>query len=370
MELGIILSYGEGTIKGFIAKYSGKSFNVKGILRISWDLNLKYNKMINIILFLDKSCEEVIDASFEGNSALLGGGEARQYAWAITSPYPNDENNYRLTEELLGKEKFKTFFSTRFGCRRIAVQGTVFNFDHTYISEEKNPYDRSRVRFSGTPYIVPSIYLDFNFPDALGMPTVSLKDFKIIDINSIVLAEKEKIASNVSYTANAIESQCYSISGAFVKTSSRDMYVNMRDKPSSKDGKIIRQLIVQDLLYDEPEDLYEGEGDALWSKYQEEIEKYILSHKEMMKPGAYTVFAHDILPDDWCYVTLYSFPGDANYIDEERLLHAKYPKNRNICETMNEAPRTITISKGYIHVSQLTAFSSCRGAVRRRLWEK
>ena len=395
----------------FGVKKIGNTLNFKGRLRISWSFDIKHNKNIDLIFFPEnnpyinyavlyaKDFQKSIDDESYMPRALND----------IKIPY---NINYDFVKEILTKANFselqqKRFFDVRFGSVLVPIEVEFEWYIATW-----NTYDEENSIKENITFPKYDFYLnDAPRLDEAGIDICLgiIKSHKILPQNQIFNFPKyifqEEYNPYLPYTIVFTPLPTSAI--AITKTNINDFIVNVRDKPDSKDGKIIAQLLSQST---NTPDIYETDSDGslkpiyypMYSKGREWFEKdipststnklgYILYYNRKMQQSYYNtnksklinplwrdnylVLIWDILPNDWCKVWILKMIGDKDTalqdtfdIDKEehkfgeikdellyttRLTGLTIFIDGSYAKTFNQTPSKLKLYEGYIHSSGL-----------------
>ncbi len=399
------------------------ALHFKGRLRISWSFDIKHNKNIDLIFFPEnnpyinyavlyaKDFPKSIDESFMPRALN-----------DIKIPY---NINYDFVKEILSKAGFsesqqKRFFDVRFGSMFVPIEVEfewyVMYAQFEYDSHKMvNPQHNAKTHFSFLAYESSVLVAgdDMEVRGALLCLGI-IKSYKILPQNTTLNFPKsiaswedneynkktqlyETITKHLPYAE--VFKPLPTSALAITKTNINDFIVNVRDKPDSKEGKIIAQLLSQDT---NTPDIYETDSDGslkpiyypMYSKGREWFEKdipstgtnklgYILYYNHKMKQSYYNankskltnplwkdnylVLIWDILPNDWCKVWILKMP-DKNTISSEDN-ETKFSEvefgvfgfreqllpfiDGSYAKTFNQAPSKLKLYEGYIHSSGL-----------------
>ena len=370
------------------------TLHFKGNLRISWSFDIKHNKNIDLIFFPQNN-------PFI-NYALLYAKDFPKQAKDDTiergiTKFKVDYNiNYDFVKEILSKAGFsetqqKRFFDVRFGSVLVPIE-VEFEW---YIINSKFSFEKISIvqydRFLTSPI-------------CLGI----IKSYKILPQNtSLDFSQADIIVDNKPKPFAALFAPLPTSALAITKTNINDFIVNVRDKPDSKEGKIIAQLLSQETNMP---DIYitdsNGIGDgSIKPIYKPMLDKgkqwyerdtqgssdeggYILYYNHKMKQSYYEsnksnltnplwkddylILIWDILPNDWAKVWILKMP-DKNTISSEDN-ETKFSKVKEFdkvqfilnlresllpfidgsyAKTFNQTPSKLKLYEGYIHSSGL-----------------
>ena len=303
-------------------------YEVRGILRISQSLTLRYEAPLDLVLFLDLP------------SAL----KMRCCFWYLKSPYPNDLLNHKIVKELL-KDKFESFIKKRFNYATIPINATISNV---------SSIDSAEIFLCDI-----TIYWGLSNDDTV-IPTGILSVFSETALDFNLAKDSDINGSNVQYwVQNPKHLPQYLLKPPFIngvfamtKTNANDFFVNLRDKPN-KDSKIIMQLYSQQfkskLLHEEFDLWFEAQKKAQQIYFANNKDKMIKPfYKDNNSKKDYIIFVDDILEGDWAKVRVLRYD---DYVDSKNQ-GDKIDSKAYINLFLNE-PSKITIALGYIHTSGL-----------------
>ncbi|RDU59778.1 hypothetical protein CQA53_11265, partial [Helicobacter didelphidarum] len=216
----------EVSISNEIPKYECKtydtSYEIIGNLRISQSLNLKEKAPIDMVIFLDKKSAKIMHSTF----------------WYLKSPYKDDIYNHKIVREILGEERFRRFMSKRFHYETISIEAQIDNIDRMELDNMANIflYD-FQIPFTWGDEIIGIANLShFHI---ITTPIILANDNDIVcmkdnDLEWLIKDEKNSTQYNLKIPV---------IKGLFATTTTNenDFFVNLRDKPDSKDSKILMQ---------------------------------------------------------------------------------------------------------------------------------
>ena len=385
------------------------TLHFKGNLRISWSFDIKHNKNIDLIFFPQNN-------PFI-NYALLYAKDFPKQAKDDTiergiTKFKVDYNiNYDFVKEILSKAGFsetqqKRFFDVRFGSVLVPIEVEFEWYAINLSTFNKAPLDFSVITFPKyDKYIRDNeAYPDDGFTMILGI----IKSYKILPQNtSLDFSQADIIVDNKPKPFAALFAPLPTSALAITKTNINDFIVNVRDKPDSKEGKIIAQLLSQETNMP---DIYitdsNGIGDgSIKPIYKPMLDKgkqwyerdtqgssdeggYILYYNHKMKQSYYEsnksnltnplwkddylILIWDILPNDWAKVWILKMP-DKNTISSEDN-ETKFSKVKEFdkvqfilnlresllpfidgsyAKTFNQTPSKLKLYEGYIHSSGL-----------------
>ena len=360
----------------------GKILNLKGNLRISWSFDIKHNKNIDLIFFPEnnpyinyatlyaKDFPKNIDEESFMPRALKD----------IKIPY---NINYDFVKEILSKAGFsesqqKRFFDVRFGSVLVPME-VEFEWYAIDFSYNKKLSFFKYDTFMG--FFGHHEWHDFGELVVL---------VGIIKSHSLLTAIPNLEAYNIpwlkdnAYTEakNSITKPLPTSALAYTKTNINDFIVNVRDKPDSKEGKIVAQLLSQSTIkpYVYAEDnenlnpIYKPMFDKGYEWYHKDNPKisslddascYVLYYNFKMQQSYYNtnksnltnplwrdnylVLIWDILPNDWAKVWILKSPKfDIDSFDDKRTII-----DENYKQTFLKTPSKLKLYEGYIHSSGL-----------------
>ena len=407
----------------------------KGNLRISWSFDIKHNKNIDLIFFPEnnpyinyavlyaKDFQKSIDEESFMPRALND----------IKIPY---NINYDFVKEILTKAGFselqqKRFFDVRFGSMFVPIEVEfewyVMYAQFEYDSHKMvNPQHNAKTHFSFLAYESSVLVAgdDMEVRGALLCLGI-IKSYKILPQNTTLNFPKsiaswedneynkktqlyETITKHLPYAE--VFKPLPTSALAITKTNINDFIVNVRDKPDSKEGKIIAQLLSQETnmpdiyitdsndigngsikplykpMLDKGEEWYERDtqgssdelGYILYYNHKMQQSYYNTNKSKLINPlwrDNYLVLIWDILPNDWCKVWILKMIGDKDTalqdtfdIDKEehkfgeikdellyttRLTGLTIFIDGSYAKTFNQTPSKLKLYEGYIHSSGL-----------------
>ena len=355
----------------FDVKQIGEILKLKGNLRISWSFDIKHNKNIDLIFFPQynpyinyavlyaKDFQKSID---DEQLRVFGRPRALDN---IKIPY---DINYDFAKEILSKAGFsesqqQRFFDSRFGSVLVPIEVEFEWYIATW-----NTYDEKNSIKENITFPKYDFYLnDAPQLDEAGVNICLgiIKSHKILPQNQILNFPKyifqEEYNPYLPYAAVFKPLPTSAI--AITKTNINDFIVNLRDKPHLKEGKIIAQLLSQELR--------DYNISAQQAYYKKEKSNLI----NPLWRDNYLVLIWDILPSDWCKVWILKMIGDKDTASqdifdiskEERkfgeikdellytagLTGIKIFINGSYAKTFNKTPSTLKLYEGYIHSSGL-----------------
>ena len=355
----------------------GEILKLKGNLRISWSFDIKHNKNIDLIFFPEnnpyinyavlfaKDFQKSIDDEYYMPRALN----------VIKIPY---NINYDFVKEILSKAGFselqqKRFFTSRFGSVFAPIE---VEFEWYSITMEQLSFFKHDT-FMG--FFGNAEFAEFGELDIL---------VGIIKKHSLLTATPNLEAYNIPWlkdnveAKNSITKPLPTSALAYTKTNINDFIVNVRDKPDSKNGKIITQLLSQSTIkpYVYAEDnenlnpTYKPMFDKGYEWYHKDnpgisslddagcyvlyynfkiLQSYYNTNKsKLINPlwrDNYLVLIWDILPNDWCKVWILKSPKfDIDSFDDKRTIIDEIYK-----QTFLKTPSALKLYEGYIHSSGL-----------------
>ncbi|TQR53004.1 hypothetical protein, partial [Campylobacter troglodytis] len=280
------------------------TLNFKGKLRISWSFDVKYNKNIDLIFFPEENpfvnyaylyAKEFVRKPFSndfGDERL----DKKYVNWKA-----NYDINYDFVKEILSKAGFsenqqKRFFDMRFGSVLVPME-----VEFEWYFGVENIDDSSKSWFQ-------------NYDEFLGGYNICLgliRHYTIlpqhIQLNFVDYTNRTKTIP-ISLVQKLLPTSALSI----VHTQN-DFFVDLLDKPDSKDGKVIAQLFSHKITLPTlkcPNNLSEFACDEYIYKikemhYKAQENYYNTNKSNLTNPiwrDNYLVLIWDILPNDWCRV--------------------------------------------------------------------
>ncbi len=303
-------------------------YEVRGILRISQSLTLRYEAPLDLVLFFDVP------------SAL----KMRCCFWYLKSPYPNDLLNHKIVKELL-KDKFESFIKKRFNYALIPINATINNVSSI---DSVEIFLCDITIYWGLDVVIPTGILSAFSETTLDFNLAKDSDIFMTDGNDL-----QYWVQNPKHLPQYLLKPPF-INGVFAmtKTQANDFFVNLRDKPN-KDGKIIMQLYSQQfkskLLHEDFDLWFETQKKAQQTYFANNKGKMIKPfYKDSDSKKDYIIFVDDILEGDWAKVRVLRYD---DYVDSKNQ-GDKIDSKAYINLFLNE-PSKITIALGYIHTSGL-----------------
>ena len=361
----------------------------KGNLRIAWSFDIAHNKNIDLIFFPQNN--PFVNYAFLYTKDFPKQMKDETIERGITAFKVDYNINYDFVKDILSKAGFsesqqQRFFDIRFGSVLVPME-VEFGW---YIIDSKFSFEKISIvqydRFLTSPILIGII-----------------KTHKILPQNtSLDFSQAEIIIDNKPKPFTTLFTPLPTSALAITKTNINDFIVNVRDKPDTKNGKIVAQLLSQDT---NTPDIYEIDSDGLsdgsikplyypmFSKGREWFKKdipntstdelgYILYYnrksqqsyyesnkQKLINPlwrDDYLVLIWDILPNDWCKVWILKMI-DKNTISSEdketKFSEVEFgvfdfraqllPFIDNYAKTFNKTPSTLKLYEGYIHSSGL-----------------
>ncbi|MGX2973274.1 hypothetical protein, partial [Helicobacter sp. T3_23-1059] len=351
----------------------GEILKFKGHLRISWSFDIKHNKNIDLIFFPQNNpyinyavlYAKDFQKSIDGEQLRVFG--LPRALDNIKIPY---DINYDFVKDILSKAGFsesqqQRFFDMRFGSVLVPLEVEFEWYSITMEQLSFFKYDTFMGFFGNAEFA------EFGELDIL---------IGIIKNHSLLTAIPNLEAYNIPWLKDNIEAK-NSITKplptsalAYTKTNINDFMVNVRDKPDSKNGKIVAQLLSQatntpniyktdfnGLTDGSINPIYQPMFDKGYEWYHKDNPKispldgascYVLYYnfkmlksyyntnkQKLINPlfrDNYLVLIWDILPNDWCKVwILKSHNFDIDSFDDKRTIIDKKYK-----QTFNKTPST------------------------------
>lgn len=374
----------------------------KGILRLSWSFDIKHNKNIDLVFFIENN--DLLNTP-QTNFALLYAKDFPKrldtYTYSIPRllsdikiPY---NINYDFAKKILSKTDLsnsqqKRFLDSRFGAVFVPVEIEFEWFVVELSIENEAPFDFSVISLPKYDKYI-KIIDDDNMPiEGKTMLLGIIKSYKILPQNTALNFHKSIFFLNEIYQPskkrpNEIFHPLPTSALAITKTNINDFIVNiddfiinLRDKPDSQKGKIIAQLFLHKasislLQCDNTLNKHTCEIDIgkMEIKYYKTQQKYYESNKsKLINPlsrGDYLVLIWDILPNDWCKVWVLKMPNNAiSSEDSEITFNVKELEkldrfdfwdvinpflSGSYADTFNNSPSKLKLYEGYIHSNDL-----------------
>lgn len=388
-----------------------QTLTFKGKLRISWNFDVKYDKNIDLIFFPE-------DNPYINYAILY----AKDFSKKINKedPYYMDKKldeinvlhdiNYNFVKEILSKSNLNKiqqdkFFQVRFGSLFIPVEIEFkwyslhfYNANNSYVLSQLNPTMKSLLHYAQDTSNDERLIL-------LGI----IHSYKILS-KDISLNFPAHISSTYEYESKNIA--YYELFAplptavlATTQTNIDDFIINVRDKPSVKDGKIITQLISQ--MTKIPDDFYTDEEEVSVSyaykkfettgfdllvkdkkEYQNPLQSFKYYHHKMkqsyfekenlklinpLNSNKYLILVWDIWTNDWAKVWVLKMITEDDFIviDNEKIYYEEYQQEfdnweANIAKFIKgsytqvflETPSKLKLYEGFIHTNGLKFLAS------------
>lgn len=342
----------------------------KGLLRITWNYDIKYNKKIDLIFFPLESLLINYAYLFAKDLVKLpdkkGFPNDNSYPFVDTLNAPYDIN-YDFVKEILGEDNAEVFFKYRFGGIFMPIE-VEFEW---YITDE--PF------MKGDRLSIPSPFEWEDLPPVYNLVGI-IKNYKTLPLelmHSFFEDIKQNYRKELSYQHSGEEEQLRLALvdidfspipvTAFLRTKTKfnDFYVNLREEPN-KDSKILATLFSQEFYGDYPDDLrtWGPAGDANMGQYNNFQEELAIKLYEEQKDNLskallsdkYNIILKEILPNNWVYVyVIRSMVIDniTNFNERKYDAGIYYELNPDLVKDYIESPSFFIIKKGYIHASGL-----------------
>lgn len=359
----------------------------KGNLRISWSFDIKHNKNIDLIFFPQNNpyINYAVLYAKDFSKNIDDESFMPQALKDIKIPY---DINYDFVKGILSKTGFsesqqQRFFDSRFGSVLVPIEVEFEWYAISLSAFNTAPLDFSVITFPKyDKYIRDNeTYPDDGFTMIVGI----IKSHKILPQNtSLDFSQAEIIIDNKPKPFTALFAPLPTSALAITKTNINDFIINVRDKPDSKEGKIVAQLLSQTFSYDLLKPKYQklqqenGWGDEVISSFMDkEMEKHYKSQQSYYESNKqklinplwrddYLVLVWDILPNDWCKVWILKMIDKntmSNEDNETKFSEVEFdlfgfrtqllPFIDNYAKTFNKTPSTLKLYEGYIHSSGL-----------------
>ena len=387
----------------------------KGMLRISWSFDMKYNKNIDLIFFPEDNpyINYVVLFAKDFPKTMI-----KEDAYIFTDREAIDVTispniNYGfvktiLSQSDLSKYQQEKFFQVRFGSVFIPME-IEFEWYGLYIADV-----RAEQQYSSTIksllHIAPNIVDSFSAYLFLGI----IKSHKRLPTNTpinfpLYIAPWQKNEYNKTtllYEEVTKHLQIFTplptTALATTQTNMGDYLVNVRDKPNAKEGKIVAQLspdivkrpsdFCNDYSYSSPnrdkplyqtmvkkgQEWYEEDNPGMDTDTLGYIEYYLYKTKlsyfqkekqKLINPlyaDDYLIFVWNIDSNNWAKVWVLRMIRDSDtaVIDGKTKLFKEFREdtdfdkfffflNGSYKQTFLQSPSTLKLYEGYIHVSNL-----------------
>lgn len=371
----------------------GTILNFKGYLRISWSFDMQYNKNIDLIFFPEENpyinyallFAKDFPKSFDNEASI-----DRELS-EITIPY---DINYDFVKEILSQNTLspmqqKRFFEVRFGSVFVPME-----IEFEWYSHYGDSYGGKFSFLNFDSMLIFNDWYDYSNDLCLGV----IQSYKVLPYN----APFNFPSSIDGYSTSLILTPLPTAALATTQTNIGDYLVNVRDKPDTKEGKIVTQLLTQglivpdnfllDIVVSDPDDLVnppykamvnqgadwyrEDTGNAPDYKvdsleyyhYKTRQAYYIKEKNKLTNPlnaEEYLVLVWNIDSKDWAKVWILMLREEDYPLDEEG-----YPASKeeiflrgntqggffltgSYMDTFLESPSKLKLYEGYIHTSGL-----------------
>lgn len=403
----------------------------KGNLRISWSFDVNYNKNIDVIFFPEENpyINYAVLFAKDFPKTISKDTLIDRSLSAINIPYDINYDFVKkvLSQSNLSKAQQEKFFEVRFGSVFVPME---IEFEWYYLpgnfayhsGEMIYPKHNKEASFSFLVYenIIGTI-------QDIGVETADLclgiiKSYQVLPTNtplnfsdSIENWNYDSIVGSFSYSK--IFTPLPTAALALTQTNIGDYLVNVRDKPDSKEGKIVAQLLTQKTKF--PSDfclsygnhgcdvnplyqeiVYQGlkwyresydnsstddEGGFLYYNDKTKQAYYKKEKSKLINPlDKYLILVWNIEPNNWAKVWVLKMIRDEDWImvdgydsnekekryfrDETENLYSissLYRFNDNLIvfingsysQTFLESPSTLKLYEGYIHCSGLEYYT-------------
>ena len=249
------------------------TLKLKGNLRISWSFDVNYNKNIDVIFFPEENpyINYAVLFAKDFKKTINKDAFPSRNLSAINIPYDINYDFVKkiLSQSALSKAQQEKFFEVRFGSVFVPME---IEFEWYYLpgnfayhsGEMIYPKHNKEASFSFLVYenIIGTI-------QDIGVETADLclgiiKSYQVLPTNtplnfsdSIENWNYDSIVGSFSYSQ--IFTPLPTAALALTQTNIGDYLVNVRDKPDSKEGKIVAQLLTQETKF--PSDFCLSYGD-------------------------------------------------------------------------------------------------------------
>lgn len=262
------------------------TLKLKGNLRISWSFDVNYNKNIDVIFFPEENpyINYAVLFAKDFKKTINKDAFPSRNLSAINIPYDINYDFVKkiLSQSALSKAQQEKFFEVRFGSVFVPME-----IEFEWYNVHWDPYPESSIEKN---ILFPKYdpYLNFKFIDeplaylCLGI----IKSYQVLPTNtplnfsdSIENWNYDSIVGSFSYSQ--IFTPLPTAALAFTQTNIGDYLVNVRDKPDSKEGKIVAQLLTQKTKF--PSDFclsYGNHGCDINPLYQEIVYQGLKWYRE------------------------------------------------------------------------------------------
>lgn len=386
----------------------GTILKYKGNLRISWSFDIEYNKNIDVIFFPEDNpyINYAVLFAKDFPKTISKDTFIDRRLSAISIPYDINYDFVKkvLSQSALSKLQQEKFFEVRFGSvfvpMEIEFEWYSLHIDDEDIYTEAYHKDTIRSLLKIAPDINEILFL-------LGI----IKSYQVLSINTPLNFPAFIDVWGRKTFYSQIFTPFPTAALAFTQTNIGDYLVNVRDKPDTKEGKIVAQLLTQETKL--PSDFclrYDGDYgcDKVNPLYQEIVyqglkwyresydnsprynEEGFLYYNDKTKQAyyekeksklinpldKYLILVWNIEPNNWAKVWVLKMIRDEDWIMVDRYdsneKEKKYFRdekkyrfddnliafiNGSYSQTFLESPSTLKLHEGYIHCSGLEYFT-------------
>ncbi|RDU68072.1 hypothetical protein [Helicobacter equorum] len=240
------------------------TLKLKGNLRISWSFDVNYNKNIDVIFFPEENpyINYAVLFAKDFKKTINKDAFPSRNLSAINIPYDINYNFVKkvLSQSALSKAQQEKFFEVRFGSVFVPME-----IEFEWYNVHWDPYLESSIEKN---ILFPKYdpYLNFKFIDeplaylCLGI----IKSYQVLPTNTPLnfsdsIENWGYVFMDGSFSYSQIFTPLPTAALAFTQTNIGDYLVNVRDKPDSKEGKIVAQLLTQETKF--PSDFCLSYGD-------------------------------------------------------------------------------------------------------------
>ena len=398
----------------------GTILKLKGNLRISWGFDVNYNKNIDVIFFPEDNPYINYAVLFAKDFPKTIDKDKRELS-AINIPYDINYDFVKkvLSQSALSKAQQEKFFEVRFGSvfvpMEIEFEWYSASWYYQGIFSKSTSIEKTILFPKYDKYLNGILEGGESLILCLGI----IKSYQVLSPNVtihfspyVAYWEQEEdengIYKKISYSQ--IFTPLPTAALAFTQTNIGDYLVNVRDKPDSKEGKIVAQLLTQEtklpsdfcLSYgdhdcDEANPLYQkmAQQGGTWFNedheyittgitggflYYNDKTKQAYYEKEKSKLinplDKYLILVWNIESNNWAKVWVLKMIRDEDWIMVDRYdsneKEKKYFRdekkyrfddnliafiNGSYSQTFLESPSTLKLYEGYIHCSGLKYFT-------------
>lgn len=382
------------------------TLKLKGNLRISWSFDVNYNKNIDVIFFPEENpyINYAVLFAKDFPKTISKDTLIDRSLSAISIPYDINYDFVKkvLSQSALSKAQQEKFFEVRFGSVFVPME-----IEFEWYNVHWDPYLESSIEKN---ILFPKYdpYLNFKFIDeplaylCLGI----IKSYQVLPTNTPLnfsdsIEDWGYVFMDGSFSYSEIFTPLPTAALALTQTNIGDYLVNVRDKPDSKEGKIVAQLLTQEtklpsdfcLSYgdhgcDEANPLYQKMAQQGHTWFNEDHEYrttgitggflyyndktkqayYKKEKSKLINPlDKYLILVWNIDSNNWAKVWVLRLP-DKKSVNSEGKTFEKLAQEEDIDYSVEavitnynkdvlESPSKFKLYEGYIHCSGLEYFT-------------